>query len=180
MSSVWQQILQEREVRDLAADQKPCITGTLNWFKGRRNLSKDSLLPLASLNIWGMASHQWKLFLQSEPDLIRMTDWVWPEANIFQSLRWSSFSEAAAFLCHQLIKSGPSLKTRKSDLNVTQEPWWDTGQKNVVLWFNEPWTEGDISLDNDSQVQCIDHISHWSLCGLKQPARKLNRDFSTV
>lgn len=128
-------------------------------------------------------SHQWKLFLQSEHDLIRMTDWVWPEANIFQSLRWSSFSEAAAFLCHQLIKSGPSLKTRKSDLNVTQEPWWDTGQKNVVLWFNEPWTEGDISLDNDSQVQwvqCIDHISHWSLCGLKQPARKLNRDFSTV
>lgn len=31
------------------------------------------------------------------------------------------FSAVAVFLRHQLIKGGPLLKTRKSDLNVTQE-----------------------------------------------------------
>lgn len=160
--TVWQQILQKSKVTDLAADQKPHVTATLNW---RTYLSKVSLLPLASLNIWGSATTmKRKLFLQCQRSLIQ---YIWqndPKQVIILSVERSYFSAVAGVLRHQPIKGGLSLKTRKLELNATQQYVETLGRKNVVLQFNRPWAEGDIRLDNDGQVQCIDLRSLWCLC----------------
>lgn len=127
LSTTWQQILQERVLGHLVADQKYHITVTLNSCKVGRHLSKDSLLPLASLSIWDMttatsrscfciASAAWYGWL-IENGLEQISSWA---------LDGHPFPQWMCFLHHQLIKSGLSLKRRKSDLNVTQESWWDS------------------------------------------------------
>lgn len=54
--------------------------------------------------------HEKKLFLRRECSLIWKTDGERPEANIIPDLEWSSLSAVVAFLHHQLIKGGPTIK----------------------------------------------------------------------